>query len=120
MESPEGVEEHEWDRHQFNGPTDCGVCLRFIWGLVLQGHCCKKCYMPVHPKCKAKAALCSGPSRDDHISGLQMWQRRIAFQRKHNPLTRLVFNRARNITLGTTELSSMFGHCRLASGAVCL
>src|SRR3989338_3642676 len=46
---------HQFKITTFKSPTDCAVCLKFIWGLWNQGYTCTRCRQPVHTDCRSIA-----------------------------------------------------------------
>jgi Ca2+-binding EF-hand superfamily protein len=42
---------HDFSPANFNQPTNCALCKKFIWGLYNQGKKCAKCWAPVHHRC---------------------------------------------------------------------
>ena len=56
---------HHFVSHQFVRPTDCALCLKFVWGFYKQGKWCSKCHLPVHHKCSKKVTtVCEQYTRE--------------------------------------------------------
>ena len=53
---------HDFARAQFNKPTYCQYCEKFIWGFVKQGYSCTQCGYHCHKACltKSKTVPCRG------------------------------------------------------------
>ncbi|MDP2437908.1 MAG: hypothetical protein Q8P67_19370 [archaeon] len=63
-----GMKMHDFVRSQFNKPTYCQLCDKFIWGLMKQGFSCTLCGYPCHKGCltKSKTTPCRGEKSKDN------------------------------------------------------
>lgn len=54
---------HRWHKTQYNHPTWCDYCTKFLWGLRFQGVQCTGCKQNLHKKCSEKSGdNCLGSS----------------------------------------------------------